>query len=131
MDSKGLISVLIEISKSDDFFDQFELAYIIKVGKHLGIDNDEVEHMIKYSKEGKITIPSSEQERLTLLYYMLFLMKIDTVVTQKEKDLIIHYGFKFGFPHAMTSEFIDIVESHKFRKIPPEKMMAVIKKYQN
>jgi len=131
MDSKGLISVLIEFSKSDRYFDQYELAYIIKVGKHIGMEDDEVEHMIKHSEKAEIEIPSSERERLTILYYLLFLMKIDTEVTQEERNLIIHYGFKFGFSHSMTTEFINLVESHRFKKIPPEKMMAVIKKYSN
>lgn len=131
MDAKGLIATLIKLSKSDHYFDQFELTYILKVGAHLGLDNELVEQMINQNNNTDIEIPEKEQDRMTLLYYMLFLMKIDTIVTDEEKDMIHHYGFKFGFSKPMMDEFISVIEAHKFRKVPPEKMIQIITKYQN
>lgn len=131
MDALGLVSVLIKLSKSDNYFDQFELAYILKVGHHLGLDNDVVEEMINKNNHAKIEIPESEQDRMTLLYYLLFLMKIDTIVSDEEKEMIHHYGFKFGFSKPMLDEFISVIEAHKFKKVPPEKMVQIITRYQN
>jgi len=131
MNTEGLLSVLIQLSRIDNYFDQFELTYLLKVGQHLNMDQEVVENMIKDSKKKKLVIPEKEQDRMTIIYYMLFLMKIDTIVTEEEKDLVHHYGFKLGFSKPMMDEFIDVIEKHKFRKVPTEKMLQIIIKYQN
>ena len=131
MKAEGLLSVLIQLSRSDNYFDQFELTYILKVGQHIGLDNDLVEEMIKKGSKKNLEIPTKEQDRMAILYYMLFLMKIDTIVTEEEKEMVHHYGFKLGFSKTMIDEFILVIEEYKFRKVPPEKMVEVLTKYQN
>ena len=131
MSSEELLSTLVKLSRVDDFFDQFELSFLIKVGQQLKIDNDRVEQLIKQPLTGELTIPTSERDRMSILYHMLFLMKIDTVISEEEIEMIYHYGFKLGFPQPMLHEFISTVESHKFKPIPNEVMLEIIKKYQN
>jgi len=131
MNKEELLSILIKLSRVDDFFDQFELGYLLKVGQHLGVKNDRVEQMIKHPEDMKIHIPSSEEKRMQVLYYLLFLMKIDTVISQEEIDSIHHYGFMLGFSKPMIDEFIDVMDKHRFKKIPTELMLNIITKYQN
>ena len=131
MNSAELLSILIELSRSDSYFDQLELTYLLNVGQQLSMDNELVEKMIKESTKHDIKIPESEQERMSIIYYMLFLMKIDTIVSDEEKDLVHHYGFKFGFSKPMMDEFISLIESHKFKRLPPDSMLKIVKKYQN
>ena len=131
MSSEELLSTLVKLSRIDDFFDQFELSFLIKVGQQLDIDNYRVEQLIKAPLPKELTIPSSERDRMNILYHMLFLMKVDTIISEEEVEMIYHYGFKLGFSKPMLDEFISVVESHKFKPIPTEVMINIIKKYQN
>ena len=131
MSSEQLLSTLIKLSRVDDFFDQFELTFLIKVGHQLRIDNNRVEQLIQKPLEEDTIIPSGERERMNILYHMLFLMKIDTIVSEEEVEMIYHYGFMLGFPKPMLDDFISIVEKHKFKPIPTEMMLDIIRKYQN
>jgi len=131
MSSEELLSILVRLSRIDDFFDQFELGYLIKVGNHLGLPNQVVEDLIKKPLQSTTSIPTREQDRMNVLYYMLFLMKIDTIISDNEVEMIHHYGFMLGFSKPMIDDFIGVMEAHKFKKVPTEAMLDIIKKYQN
>ena len=131
MSSEELLSTLIKLSRVDDFFDQFEFTFLMKVGHELGIENEKVERLINKPLEGEIIIPTSEQDRMNILYHMLFLMKIDTIISEEEIEMVQHYGFKLGFPAPMIDDFISIVQKHKFKAIPTETMLNIIRKYHN
>ena len=131
MNAEELLSALIRLSRIDEYFDEFEFSYLLKLGRHLGIEDKTVESMIKHGSTLTLSIPKSEQERMVILYHMLFLMKIDQIITDQEKELVHFYGFKLGFSAEMVDDFISLLEEHKYDSIPKEKMLAVIKKYQN
>lgn len=131
MKTKELLSALIQLSKADNYFDEFEFTYLLKVGKHIGLDDDVVESMIQQSKKIPLSIPKDEEERMTILYYMLFLMKINNIINDEEKELVHHYGFKLGFSANMIDDFIRLMESSGQRKVKANDMLKVIRKYQN
>lgn len=131
MNSQDVLAVLIQLSKADNYFDEFEFGYILKVGRHLGIQDDRVEQMMKTPVKANLDIPAKEEDRMTIIYYMLFLMKIDTIITEEEKELVHHYGFKLGFSATMIDEFIAVMEKHKFTHVKTEDMLAILRKYQN
>jgi len=131
MKSEELLSALIQLSKADNYFDEFEFTYLIKVGKHLGLANEVVERMIKNSEVLPLQIPKDEKERITIIYYMLFLMKINQIITDEEKEVVHHYGFKLGFSSAMIEDFIGVIEQNKFDKVETKEMVDIIRKYHN
>jgi len=131
MKSAELFSALIQLSKADNYFDQFEFSYLLKVGRHIGLDDMVVETMIKKNTKLPLTIPKDEKDRMTILYYMLFLMKIDNVISEEEIELVHHYGFKLGFSSEMLSEFIAVMEKNKFKKVEVRDLIEIIRKYQN
>lgn len=131
MKSTELFSTLIELSKADNYFDQFEFSYLLKVGRHIGLEDALVESMIKENTKLPLTIPKNEKDRMTILYYMLFLMKIDNIISEEETELVHHYGFKLGFSFDMISDFIQVMENNKFKKVDQNELIAVIRKYQN
>ena len=131
MQGEELISLLVQLSKSDNQFDDFELSYILQVGQAVGLDQVQIEDAIRSSTHKEPTFPKSEQERMNVLYYMLFLMKIDKEVSQKETELVHHYGFKLGFSKAMLDDFIHIISSHTDKRVPADRMLEIIRKYQN
>jgi uncharacterized tellurite resistance protein B-like protein len=131
MQGEELISLLVHISKSDNHFDDFELSYILQVGQAVGLNQYQIEETIRAEDTLDPTFPKTEQERMNILYYMLFLMKIDQNVSHKEKELIHHYGFKLGFSKAMLDEFVHLISKHQNSNVPTNQMLSIIKKYQN
>lgn len=131
MNSEELLSALIRLSRIDEYFDEFEFAYLLKVGRHLDIEDNTVESMIKNSTFIPMNIPRSEEERMTILYHMLFLMKIDKHISDEEKELVHFYGFKLGFSAEMINDFIKVIEKNKDGKVNTQDMLSIIRKYQN
>lgn len=131
MDSEELIVALVNLSRSDNKFDAYELTYILNVGAELGLDQEKIEYLIKSSSEAELKPPANEQERMTILYYLLFLMKIDQNVSEEERKMIHHYGFKLGFSRSMINDFITLIERHLDGKVPVEGMLNIIKTYKN
>ena len=66
-----------------------------------------------------------------MLYYLLFLMKIDKRVPEEETGIIHHYGFKLGFSRAMINDFIDLISQYQEHRVPEEEMIDIIRKYSN
>ncbi len=131
MKSEELLSALIQLSRIDNYFDEFEFTYLLKVGRHIGMKDEVVESMIKETKKIPLTIPKNEEERMTVIYYMLFLMKVNEVINDEEKELIHHYGFKLGFSANMIDDFIRVMEKNTYENVKTEDMLNVIRKYQN
>lgn len=131
MNSEELLSILIQLSKADNYFDEFELTYLLKVGWHIGLSDDSVEYMIKDAKVLPLTVPSNEQERMTIIYYMLFLMKVDHEINKEERELLHHYGFKLGFSANMIEDFIQVIINNKEVSLETTALLDVIRKYQN
>ena len=131
MKSEELLSVLVQLSKVDKYFDEFELTYLLKVGKHIGLADSTVETLIKKNDIPDLKIPPAEQDRMTIIYYMLFLMKVDKKITEEEKELVHHYGFKLGFSYNMMDDFINVIAANKDSDVHKEALLSIIKKYQN
>lgn len=131
MRAEELLSVLIKMSRVDNYFDEYEFGYLLKVGAYLGIPNYTVEDMIKNPQEVSFKVPAEEEKRMQVLYYLLFLMKIDRVITEEEIETVHHYGFKLGFSKPMIDEFVDVMKEHRYEDVPTEIMINIIRKYQN
>lgn len=131
MKEEQLIQMLINLSKSDKDFDNKEFAYILTVAEKLGLDQDQFETLVRTQADVKITAPPSEHERMRIFYYLLFLMKIDQKITEEETELVHHFGFRLGFSRAMINDFIDLIRDYREDKVPREKMLNIIRKYNN
>ena len=131
MQPEEIISILIHLSASDNHFDATELSYILNVGKHLGVKDHIVESLIRDPFIREINIPEKEEDRMTILYYMLFLMKIDRNINEEERNLIHHYGFKLKFSRAQLNDFLDLMDHYKDTRVPTNEMIEIIKRYKN
>lgn len=131
MNSEELIKLLVLFSKSDNRFDDKELVYILNVAQHLGVPQHYIESIIRSPEQLNLEAPRSEQDRMSIIYYLLFLMKIDREVSDEEIELVHHFGFKLGFSRSMINDFIDLIKEHKDSRVPTDAMLKIILKYQN
>ncbi len=126
---KTLVSLLFEGMVSDSEAAEKEMAYILKVCDVLELSEAEIVDI--QNNRSAYEFPSDEKGRMTILYYLMFLMKADGKLTEEEIKLIKEYGFKLGFRSTMTDEMIIIIKEHIDKKLPPEALVDTIKKYHN
>ena len=127
----SLIRTLVRLSMVDGEVQGSELLFILDVGTSYGITEKVVRNLIYEDKTTSIKVPQTEVERMTVLYYLLFLMKIDGKILPQEENLLYHFGFKLGFNESLVRELLIVVKQHLGKKIPPEELIEKIKKYLN
>ena len=129
--SKNLIALLFKLSDEDQGTGLIERNYIIYVAGELGIDLHQVEEIEKDFKNYEMTIPENEVQRMTILYYLLFLIKIDSQVSDKEIKTVKEFGFKLGFRSRLVDELTALMKEYEGETVPQEAMLEKIRKYHN
>ncbi len=128
---KSIIALLLRLQAADSDKSIREFAYIHKVAAHLGITAREVIQIEKDIDQYPLKPPSDEKERMTILYYLLFLMDIDGHVSPEEEELVKEFGLRLGFRMGLTSELINVIRNHATTRVPPEALLSQIRKYLN
>lgn len=128
--SVQIIRVLRSISIADGALTHSELELIRKVGNYYGLSNGEVDDEL-ITDLPLIAVPNNENERIKILYYMLYLIKADQVIDLEEIELIHHFGLKLGFRENMLESLIDIAKDNIGKGLPIEKMLDTIRQYLN
>ena len=127
---ENIIAVLTQMSKVDGKIHENEFVYLLKLGLSLKLYEEKVREIIN-SEEKFLFIPKSEQDRVTILYYLIFLIEVDGVVDKNEEDMLHHFGLKLGFNPLLIANVIDIVKSQIGEKIATDAFLNDIKKYLN
>ncbi|HLF62250.1 MAG TPA: hypothetical protein VI603_00755 [Saprospiraceae bacterium] len=128
---KSIVALLLRLQKADTDKTIREFAYIHKVASHLGLSAEDVIGIERDLSSYPLKPPSDEKERMTILYYLLFLMDIDGNVKQEEEDLVKEFGLRLGFRMGLTTELINEVKRHATTRIPPDALIEHIRKYLN
>ena len=81
--------------------------------------------------EGKADIPKEEKDRMTILYYLLFLLKIDGVVAPEERKIAQKFGVALGFRIEMIESMLDVMEKHLENKLPDDELISIVRQYLN
>lgn len=129
---KSIIALLVKLQLADGESSDQENVYIYKVAWSLGLTNEDVLDVINHLDQYReVVIPSTEKERMTILYYLLFFMRVDLDVSDEEEKMVQEFGFRLGFRTALTTDLIQIVRQYVNTRVPPNKMLQAIKKYLN
>lgn len=126
-----IIQLLFEMAQADDRLDERETRFIFDIGKRLDLDDATIEGIIGSKGKYPLEPPKSDEGRMTVLYYLLFQMKIDGKVSEEEKDLVRKVGLRLGFRGELTDELIEIIQDHVAREVPVDVMLNAIRKYLN
>jgi len=131
MKAQELLHILYRLSESDGHISQEEVAFLIGIAKQIGGAHLSLEEIKNQDLNIAPDYPKEEKDRMTILYYLLFLMKADKHIDDEEKKTIHHFGFKLGFSELMVQEMIQIIESKKDSKILPEELLQIIIRHNN
>lgn len=128
--ARQLIRTLATLSRSDGDLAPTEEEFLLQVGKQHGLTLAELSAEIT-AAEAPEAFPTSEPDRMTILYYLVFLMKSDGDIAPGEAATIHHFGLKLGLREALVSDFVDLANAYRHGDIPGEEMLERIRVYLN
>lgn len=126
---ENILMMLVALSRTDGDLNEKELNYLHMAAHQLGVDAMKIEEVNLPISPEKI-VPTEEKDRMTALYYLLFLTIQDNQLNGKEEDFIYHFGFKLGFNESMLRDMLTIFKE-KGQPKDPNELLNIIKKYLN
>lgn len=127
--NKAIVALLYKLMGADHDEDPHELAYIMHIGERLGLSDDILKEVSFDVDSYELEPPSDKKERITILYYFLFLMKADGLIQPEEEDFVIDFGKKLGFQEDMIVDLIEVLKEYVDTAVPPQEMYSKLKKY--
>jgi len=126
-----IISLIVQEAQSDNDFSIIEKRYLNYAAKTLGLSEEEVATIRLNPNEFEMPPPPNEQERMNVLYFLLFMMRADGQVKKAEEDLCHHIGFRLGFRREMISDLINVMRACLDKEIPSDAMLESVRSYLN
>ncbi|MDC3219765.1 TerB family tellurite resistance protein [Saprospiraceae bacterium] len=128
---KSIIALLFKLAKSDDSVSNIEKLYLRDIANSIGIDSLSIDEIIQNPEAYPLKVPLNERERMTILYYLLFMMRVDGRIEKGEEKLIYTASFRLGFNEKLTEDLIGVMKTYLNKEIPPDLMLTLVKKYLN
>lgn len=128
---KSIIALLFKLAKSDNSVSNIEKLYLRDIASSIGVDSFSIDEILENPEKYPMKSPLDERERMTILYYLLFMMRVDGRIEKGEEKLIYEAGFRLGFNEKLTEDLIGVMKTYLNKEIPPDVMLTHIKKYLN
>lgn len=125
-----LLTVMMMI-EADNSEHKFESSLSYNIGSRLGFTAQEVDALKNDPTNVSYDFPKSEVERMTILYDIFFIMKIDGNINEDEQKLFRSLGRLLGFNDLMLTEFLEVAKKYVGQVIPDDTLLNIIKKYMN
>lgn len=129
--SRVLLKILVHLAKADGHIHEQEFSYLLYVADRLHVEPEELRNLDNNQADFNEILPHDEQDRMNVLYHLLFLMDADRVTDEREEKVIYHFGHRLGFSELMVRDFIQIFKTSDLDDLPPSAMLDIIRKYQN
>jgi hypothetical protein len=124
-----LLALLLRAVSADELVHHRESVYIKRVIHQLEIPEETIENLPKESSD--ISIPKSEKKRMTMLYYLLFLLQSDGSIGSQEEKLAIAAGFELGFNEVMVRNMVMEMRKNLGKQMGTEALLKHIRAYLN
>ena len=129
--NRSIIALLLDMARSDAFSAPIEDDYITGIAQQLGISELEVDDIRNNPKEIPFKPPPTEQERMTILYFLLFTMRVDGEIKKDEENYLHDISLRLGLNPSLTGDLIRVMKDYPKGDIPAAVMLDQIKKYLN
>lgn len=127
----NIIRIIVNLSMKDGIITENEKRFINQLAFSFGIQEEEVKNVIE-DLNAEIQIPKPEQDRMSIIYYMLFMLKANNDnIKASEVNYVKIIGFKLGFREELIEDMIETILSNPVEDIPPTELVNNIKKYLN
>ncbi|HUR31709.1 MAG TPA: hypothetical protein VMZ69_09765 [Saprospiraceae bacterium] len=127
----AVIYMLLRLMAADGYRDRREFIYILKVANELGLTSEDIASLKEEDLLNDWKLPANEGERMIILYYLLFMMKTDGIVSPEEEILVKELGHTLGFRIDLVADLIQVIKSYEITNAPSEKLIEKIRTYLN
>lgn len=127
---ENILAVVAAMSRTDGLLHDKEVVYLLRLGLNLGLTDKQVRDVLQ-DKFSTIYVPADEESRMTILYYLVFLMKADGIIEKAEIDLLHHFGLRLGFNPLMIDNIIAVITAAADQPVPKDAILQEVKKYLN
>ena len=125
------ILTLLMLAEADDVDHENEIRFINNVAVRIGLSASDVIEIDKHPERLTFSLPETEKDRMTVLFDLLFLMKIDGNIAEEEKELVRELGVRLGFRISMVEDFIKVMSNNIGKEVPANILLDIIRKYMN
>jgi len=123
--AKRVVYYMIQMAEADDHFSADETQYLYDIA-----DANDIDARVIFTGDKGLK-PKDELDRVTILYYLIFMMKLDGKITSSESVMLRKAGLELGFRPSMIEEFIHLAVLRVKDRIAPNELLDIIRKYQN
>ena len=127
----AVIYMLLKLMAADGHRDRKEYIYILSVAHEMGMTHEDIAALTTDHLIAEWRLPTSEGHRMVILYYLLFMMKTDGVISQEEEALVKNLGYQLGFRIDMVAELIQLIKSYDQLDSPTDELIDKIRTYLN
>jgi len=128
--AQQVLRVLKSLSSADGEIDQKERVFMQQLGQQQGLTSIGVDSELG-NGDNEVILPLEEQERMMVLYYLVFLMQSDGDITSEEELSIYHFGHRLGFREEILRNFIALANKYQSSPIPAVEMLEKVKVFLN
>ncbi len=128
---RSVLALLLEMANADKEIEPIELQYIKGLAGNMGMTQMDIQEAMDHPKDYIFKAPADEHSRMTIMYYLLFLMRSNGEIDLREEAVAFKAALKLGFSQSLTHDLINVVKFHLVDEIPPDAMLNNIKKYLN
>lgn len=127
----AIIAMLIRLMAADGRKDRNEFAFILHVAGELGMTREDLLELRPEIFAKPPVLPSAEKDRMIILYYLLFMMNTDGIVSQEEENLVKDFGYHLGFRIELVADLASVIKSNPPNAAPTDEMLEEIRRYLN
>ena len=129
IEKKQIISDMIGLAKADNVLHEREYEFILAVAARLGLSKTEVDTI--NANPIKVSVLSTELQRITQFHRLLLLMNVDQETHFTELDAIRNYSLKLGIRPEAIEQILNEMEDHENKMIPSERLVEIFKRFYN
>jgi len=126
-----LLRLMVAVTKADSHIKEGEFSYLLYLCSKLHINPEKIRNFVSGDTNLESFLPTSEKERMDILYHLLFTMKSDGEVHPMEEIILYRLAFKLGFSEEMVRDFIELMKKHPVDAVPVHEMIDIIRKKNN
>jgi len=128
---RSLIYMLHSLALQDGVLHRNEMYFIQGILDEYNYDVAILEEIPENFDMDQVVLPVEYAQRMEMLYNLLYLMKLDTEVSDAEIRFIRHLTLKFCIEPKLTEELSNIMKEYESKLIPKKLILGTIKKYMN
>ena len=97
----------------------------------MGLSLDEIKQVKADLNNFNLHLPDSLNDRMSMFCYLLFIIRVDGMISTREKELMKNIGFRLCLNIDLLNEMFDILEKYNNKKLPDNIIAEKLRKYLN